>query len=173
MPVRSVKTAAAIAAAGILSFAAGSLAQPRYSDIDAAEGALQNALVSPTQCARRLWRAQGESPATDQPSHRSTRSRQALRCRARLLTDLQRGRKPHEPGRGSQTNVPLLESRGLGKEVRCRAGYRIGHAALGPNEYAMRDRLDIRAQMGPTSNCRPDGHDKLTRAIEIVSAPRI
>jgi hypothetical protein len=46
MPIRSVNTTAAIVAAGILSFAAGSLAQPRYPDIEAAEGALQNALVS-------------------------------------------------------------------------------------------------------------------------------
>jgi hypothetical protein len=46
MKRRLVKTAAAIAVAGMLSVAVGSLAQPRYPDIDAAEGALQSALVS-------------------------------------------------------------------------------------------------------------------------------
>jgi hypothetical protein len=40
-----VKTAAAIAVAGTLSMAVDSPAQPRYPNIDAAEGALQSALV--------------------------------------------------------------------------------------------------------------------------------
>jgi hypothetical protein len=44
--LRSVKTAAAMVVMGMLSFAVGSLAQPRYPNIDAAEGSLQSALVS-------------------------------------------------------------------------------------------------------------------------------
>jgi hypothetical protein len=46
MKMRSVKTAAALVAVGIVSFAVGSLAQPRYPNIDAAEGSLQTALVT-------------------------------------------------------------------------------------------------------------------------------
>jgi hypothetical protein len=43
---RSIKTAAAITVAGMVSFAVGGLAQSRYPYIDAAEGSLQGALVS-------------------------------------------------------------------------------------------------------------------------------
>lgn len=46
MKWRSVKTAAAIVVMGMLSFAVGSPAQPRYPNIDAAEGSLQTALVT-------------------------------------------------------------------------------------------------------------------------------
>jgi hypothetical protein len=46
MQVQSVKITGAIVVAGMLSFAAGTLAQPRYPEIDAAEGSLQSALAS-------------------------------------------------------------------------------------------------------------------------------
>ena len=41
-----INTAAAMIAVGVLSFTAGTLAQPSYPDIDAAEGSLQSALAS-------------------------------------------------------------------------------------------------------------------------------
>jgi hypothetical protein len=43
--MRSAKTAAAIVVVAMLSFAAGSLAQPRFPRIEAAEGSLQSALA--------------------------------------------------------------------------------------------------------------------------------
>jgi hypothetical protein len=44
--MRSINTAAALVIVGVLAFAAGSLAQPRYPEIDQAEGQLQGALAT-------------------------------------------------------------------------------------------------------------------------------
>jgi hypothetical protein len=44
MPQAKLKVGAAALAIGMLSFAAGTLAQPRYPEIDRAEAALQTAL---------------------------------------------------------------------------------------------------------------------------------
>jgi hypothetical protein len=45
MPPLRIKTAAALVAVGVLSFAAGTFAQGRYPEVNRAEGALQTALA--------------------------------------------------------------------------------------------------------------------------------
>jgi hypothetical protein len=52
--MRSFKMIATIVLVGLLSFAAGSIAQPRYPEIDTAESALQSALGN-LQSARNVF----------------------------------------------------------------------------------------------------------------------